>query len=101
MKHRRTALTACFVVVSGLGIAGMMAGGCGGDDTAPAAAAGAGGTAGKTGAGGSIAGSGGTGGTSAGFGGRPGAAGILGPGAAIHPAQIKTTPTEDADCQGS
>ena len=33
---KRMAWTACVLVVSSLGISGMLAGGCGGDDEAPA-----------------------------------------------------------------
>ena len=71
MKHRRMAWTACVVLVSGLGISGLLAGGCGGDDTAPAGTAGAGGSAGSTttAAGGNNAGTAGTGGGSTGGGG--------------------------------
>jgi len=63
MDYRRTAFVTCILALSGLGISGALAEGCGGDDTAAPATtggtAGAGGAGGTAGSGGSSAGSGG------------------------------------------
>lgn len=109
---RRTAWTACIVVVSSLGIAGMLAGGCGGDDTAPADNTGAGGTAGtSSGAAGTSSGTSGTAGTGGSTGGSAGTAGSAAGSAgttdsgsdapvACMPAKVTPTPADKATCQG-
>jgi hypothetical protein len=81
MKHRRTAWTACIVAITSLGLGGIIAEGCGGDDSSgsPTGAAGSGGSTSTstTGTGGSTTttgtgGTGGSGGTSTGTGGTGG-----------------------------
>jgi hypothetical protein len=84
---RRTAWTACIVAITSLGLGGIIAEGCGGDDSSgsPTGAAGSGGSTGTTGTGGSTTsgsggttttsgsgGTGGSGGTSTGTGGTGG-----------------------------
>jgi len=68
MKHRRITWAACIVGMTALGLSGIVAEGCGGDDNAaPGGTAGSGGAGGGTG--GASTGGGGTGGTGGGTGG--------------------------------
>ncbi len=74
MKHRRMAWTACVVAITTLGLSGILAEGCGGDDNAPpGGTAGSGGSAGSAGS--SNTGGGGSGGSSAGTASTGGSAG--------------------------
>src|SRR5262245_49974734 len=79
MKHRRTAWAACIVGITTLGLSGIVAEGCGGDDNAnPTTTTGGGGGAGG-GTGGASTGGGGTGGTGGSGGGTGGAKADAGP----------------------
>src|SRR3954463_10065841 len=77
MTHRRMAWTACVVTISALGLSGILAEGCGGDDsTNPTTGGGSGGSAGKGGS--TSAGGGGAGRNCAGPGGSGASAGAGG-----------------------
>jgi hypothetical protein len=90
MEYRRTALVACMFAVTGLGISGIIAGGCGGDDTS--------GTPGTGGSAGSGVGS--TGGGKGGSGGTAGSGGSAGNGGSV-PADARPDVDFKAICLGS
>jgi len=81
MKHRRTAWAACVVAIATLGLSGILAEGCGGDDSSggPTGSAGTAGSGGSGGSGGSATGGGGAGGSKAGSAGSAGTKGDSGP----------------------
>jgi len=102
---KRMAWTACVLVVSSLGISAMLAGGCGGDDTAPPPGTGGSGGSAGSGASGSKAGSAGTGGGASGAGGGGSGTAVTTDSGSDAPAACmpaKTTPTamEKAICTG-